>query len=66
MFLRGGLNKCITGHPYREYRTVINITMGTSGGLSGLVPAFGPGRDPGDHGEPASPSACVSVSLVKK
>ena len=40
---------------------------------SGLVPAFGPGRDPGDLGsnpmsgswcmEPASPSACVSASL---
>ena len=41
--------------------------------LSGLAPAFGPGRDPGDPGsnptsgsrcmEPASPSACVSASL---
>ena len=40
--------------------------------LSGLVPAFGPGRDPGALGsiprrapgmEPASPSACVSAPL---
>ena len=41
--------------------------------LSGLAPAFGPCRDPGDPGsnptsdsqctEPASPSACVSASL---
>ena len=40
---------------------------------SGLAPAFGLGRDPGDPGsnptsgsrcmEPASPSACVSASL---
>ena len=40
---------------------------------SGLAPAFGPGRDPGDPGtnptsgtrcmEPATPSACVSASL---
>uniref|UniRef100_A0A8C0QYX0 Uncharacterized protein n=1 Tax=Canis lupus dingo TaxID=286419 RepID=A0A8C0QYX0_CANLU len=46
---------------------------GIPGWRSGLVPAFGPGRDPGDLGsnptlgsqcvEPASPSACVSVSL---
>ena len=43
------------------------------GWRSGLAPAFGPGRDPGDLGlnptsvswcmEPASPSACVSASL---
>ena len=43
------------------------------GWRSGLAPAFGPGRDPGDPGsnptsgfrcmEPASPSACVSASL---
>ncbi|CAD7691246.1 unnamed protein product [Nyctereutes procyonoides] len=43
------------------------------GWCSGLAPAFGPGRDPGDPGsnptsgsrcmEAASPSACVSASL---
>ena len=47
--------------------------QGIPGWRSGLVPAFGPGRDPGDPGsnptsgsrcmEPASPSACVSASL---
>ena len=46
---------------------------GNPGWRSGLAPAFGPGRDPGDPGsnptsgsrcmEPASPSACVSASL---
>ena len=46
---------------------------GIPGWRSGLAPAFGPGRDPGDPGssptsgsrcrEPASPSACVSASL---
>ena len=46
---------------------------GIPGWCSGLVPVFGPGRDPGDLGsnpslgsrcmEPASPSACVSASL---
>ena len=46
---------------------------GIPGWRSGLAPAFGPGRDPGDLGsnptsgsrcmEPASPSACVSASL---
>ena len=46
---------------------------GISGWRSGLAPAFGPGRDPGDPGpnptsgsrcmEPASPSAYVSASL---
>ena len=46
---------------------------GIPGWHSGLAPAFGPGRDPGDPGsnptsgsrcmEPASPSACVSASL---
>ena len=46
---------------------------GFPGWRSGLVPAFGPGRDPGDSGsnptsgsrcmEPASPSDCVSASL---
>ena len=48
-------------------------TSGIPGWRRGLVPAFGPGRDPGDPGssptlgsrcvEPASPSACVSASL---
>ena len=47
--------------------------LGIPGWRRGLVPAFGPGRDPGDLGsnptsgsrcmEPASPSACVSASL---
>ena len=46
---------------------------GIPGWHSGLMPAFGPGRDPGDPGsnptsgswcmEPASPSAYVSASL---
>ena len=50
-----------------------NSFWGIPGWLSGLAPAFGPGRDPGDPGssptlgsrfmEPASPSACVSASL---
>ena len=49
------------------------VFLGIPGWRSGLVPAFGPGRDPGDLGwnptsgsrcmEPASPSACVSASL---
>ena len=48
-------------------------TEGITGERSGLAPAFGPGRDPGDPGsnptsgsrcmEPASPSAYVSASL---
>ena len=46
--------------------------IGIPGWRSGLVPAFGPGHNPGDPGsnltgsrymEPASPSACVSASL---
>ena len=47
--------------------------MGIPGWRSGLAPAFGPGRDPGDPGsnptsgsrcmEPASPSAYVSAPL---
>ena len=47
--------------------------IGIPGWRSGLAPAFGPGRDPGDPGsnptsgsqcmEPASHSACVSASL---
>ena len=46
---------------------------GIPGWRSGLAPAFGPGRDPGDRGsnptlgsrcmEPASPSAYVSASF---
>ena len=49
------------------------IYSGIPGWRSGLAPAFGPGRDPGDTGsnptsgsrcmEPASPSAYVSASL---
>ena len=49
------------------------LTLGIPGWRSGLAPAFGPGRDPGDPGsnptsgsrcmEPASPSAYVSASL---
>ena len=48
-------------------------TLGIPGWRSGLAPAFGPGRNPGDPGlnptsgsrcmEPASPSAYVSASL---
>ena len=51
----------------------IETVMGIPGWHSGLAPAFGPGRNPGDLGssptsgsqgmEPASPSACVSASL---
>ena len=51
----------------------IKYWRGIPGWRSGLAPAFGPGRDPGDPGsnptsgsrcmEPASPSACVSASL---
>ena len=50
-----------------------NKGSGIPGWRSGLAPAFGPRRDPGDPGlnpmlgsrcmEPASPSACVSASL---
>ena len=49
------------------------LDWGIPGWRSGLAPAFGPGRDPGDPGsnptsgsrcvEPASPSAYVSASL---
>ena len=49
------------------------VTRGIPGWRSGLAPAFGPGRDPGDPGsnptsgsrcmEPASPSAYVSASF---
>ena len=49
---------------------------GMPGWLSRLAPAFSPGPDPGDpglsptpgslHMEPASPSACVSASLMNK
>ena len=62
------------------YYVIINVPIprdvkkgGIPGWRSGLAPAFGPGRDPGDLGssptsgswcmEPASPSACVSASL---
>ena len=54
-----------------------DVATGIPGWFSGLAPAFGPGRDPGDPGssptsgsvvgsrcmEPASPSAYVSASL---
>ena len=50
-----------------------NRDSGIPGWPSGLAPAFGPGRNPGDPGsnptsgsrcmEPAYPSACVSASL---
>ena len=56
-----------------EKKTVKKDDSGIPGWHSGLAPAFGPGRDPGDPGsnptsgsrcmEPASPSACVSASL---
>ena len=56
-----------------ENRTEKKKKLGIPGWRSGLAPAFGPGRDPGDPGsnptsgsrcmEPASPSACVSASL---
>ena len=57
-----------------EYSSAIrNDKYGIPGWRSGLAPAFGPGRDPGDLGsnptlgsrcmEPASPSAYVSASL---
>ena len=49
------------------------IGLGIPGWRSGLAPAFGPGRDPGDPGsnptsgsrcmEPASLSVCVSAPL---
>ena len=55
------------------YSAIRNDKYGIPGWRSGLAPAFGPGRDPGDPGsspklgsqcmEPASPSACVSASL---
>ena len=57
-----------------EKEQQIKSTPGIPGWRSGLVPAFGPGRDPGDPGsnptsgsrcmEPASPSACVSACLI--
>ena len=50
-----------------------DFSKGIPGWRSGLAPAFGPGRDPGNLGsnptsgsrcmEPASPSAYVSASL---
>ncbi|CAD7671201.1 unnamed protein product [Nyctereutes procyonoides] len=66
------------GAASRWRRTVVPVTVlrtpwGIPGWRSGLAPAFGPGRDPGDPGssptsgsrcmEPASPSACVSACL---
>ena len=59
--------------PKCETRFHQNPRGGIPGWRSGLAPAFGPGRDPGDQGsnptsgsrcmEPASPSAYVSASL---
>ena len=37
--------------------------MGIPGWLSGLVPAFGPGRDPGDPG--SSPTLAVSYTHLR-
>ena len=59
--------------PFHHVLTQKYSVAGIPGWHSGLVPAFGPGCDPGDLGsspmsgsrcmEPASPSACVSASL---
>ena len=56
-----------------SYQAIKKTMKGIPGWRSGLAPAFGPGRDPGDPGsnptwgcrcmEPASPSAYVSASL---
>ena len=63
---------------FKEIYIVVSVVkdvekLGIPGWRSGLAPAFGPGRDPGDPGsnptsgsrcmEPDSPSACVSASL---
>ena len=58
---------------YNGILAIRNNKYGILGWRSGLAPAFGPGRDPGDPEsnptsgsrcmEPASPSACVSASL---
>ena len=63
----------IEHHIIVDTSSLIRIHWGIPGWRSGLAPAFGPGRDPGDRGsnptsgsrcmEPASPSACVSASL---
>ena len=64
----------LLSHPVAPSVFTIKIRpSGNPGWRSGLAPAFGPGRDPGDPGsnptwgsrcmEPASPSACVSASL---
>ena len=55
------------------WRVLKNLKIGDPWWRSGLVPAFGPGRDLGKPGSnptlgsryigPASPSACVSASL---
>ena len=55
------------------FRKVYINLYAIPGWRSGLAPAFGPGRDPGDSGlnptsgsrymEPASPSACVSACI---
>ena len=62
------------------WRVLEKLKIGDLGWRTGLAPAFGPCRDPGDPGsnptsdsqcmEPASPSACVSasfsVTIIKK
>ena len=72
-------------HLWRQTEIIIDMRIGRDGSpkevliggipgwRSGLAPAFGPGRDPGEPGsnptsgsrcmEPASPSAYVSASL---
>ena len=66
-------HKYISSHTPIRIVTINNNKQGIPGWRSGLAPAFGPGRDPGDPGsnptsgsrcmEPASPSACVFDSL---
>ena len=56
-----------------DYMFILKLEKGIPGQHSGLAPAFGSGRDPGDPGsnptsgsrcmEPASPSVYVSASL---
>ena len=64
-----------TSHPHPKTQHGLKMVLGgIPGWLSGLAPAFGPGRDvilESQDGvlhqapcvEPASPSACISVSL---
>ena len=65
--------KSVHSGPCAFYDDLKKPESGIPGWRSGLAPAFGPGRDPGDLGsnstsgsrcmEPASPSACVSASF---